>query len=241
MVVEHRRAQLARERQQLLHRLARQPLGLGQLAAQLRRRALDRRLEPQRDGGQRLVDLVVEVLRDPPPLPLLGLDRGAAGLAALALEPRDHPVERALEPPHLGAVGCAGAAAARSVGRPGRSCSIARDQLLERLEPPAQQQPVAEQRRDQREPQHQAFAAVTGPCERWRRRRSSRRSTVAATSSRLTIRTWVSSERDFMALRPSSWVGGLARSQDGVLARYRPDRAEADNPRAALQIFRQET
>ena len=75
VVVEHRWAQLAGERQQLVHRLAREPLGLGQLATQLGRGVLDRRLEPQGDRGQGLVDLVVEVLRDPPALALLGLDR----------------------------------------------------------------------------------------------------------------------------------------------------------------------
>ncbi len=60
VVVQHRGSQLASEREQFLHRLARKSLCLGQLAAQARRRLLDRRLEPQRYGRQRLVDLVVE-------------------------------------------------------------------------------------------------------------------------------------------------------------------------------------
>ncbi len=94
MIVEHRGTQLTGERQQLVHRLARQALGLGQLPAQVGRGVLDRSLEPQRDRGERLVDLVVKVLRDPPALALLGLDRGSPRVAPLGLERRDHPVER---------------------------------------------------------------------------------------------------------------------------------------------------
>ena len=49
--------------------------------------------EPQQDAGQRLVDLVVEVLRDPRALLLLRAQHGAAGLAALVLEAVHHAVE----------------------------------------------------------------------------------------------------------------------------------------------------
>ena len=104
VVVEHGRPELARQREQLLHRLAGQALGLVQLAPQRPRRVLDRGLEPQRDRGQRLVDLVVKVLGDPPALALLGLDRGPARLAAGGLEPRQHPVDRGVQALGLGAV-----------------------------------------------------------------------------------------------------------------------------------------
>ena len=147
VVVEHRGAQLTGERQQLLHRLAGQSLGLDQLALQLRRRLLDRRLEPQRDRGQRLVDLVVEVLGDPPPLALLGLDRGPPGLPALGLEPRDHPPERAVEALDLGAV-ARGAPTSPLLGIGEVDLLHRRDQLVERLEAAAEQQPVTEQRGD---------------------------------------------------------------------------------------------
>ena len=83
VVVERRRAELAGEVQQLLHRLRRERLRVGELGEQVGRRVADRRREPQQDRGQRLVDLVVEVLGDPRALLLLGAQHRAAGLAAL--------------------------------------------------------------------------------------------------------------------------------------------------------------
>ena len=82
VVVERGRAQLAREVQQLLHRLRGERLDLLELRAQpgRRRRAIVG-LQAQQDRGQRLVDLVVQVLRDPRALLLLGAQDGAAGLA----------------------------------------------------------------------------------------------------------------------------------------------------------------
>ena len=49
---------------------------------ELRRRRLARRLQPQQQPGQRLVDLVVEVAGDPRPLLLLGLQGGRCRRAA---------------------------------------------------------------------------------------------------------------------------------------------------------------
>ena len=71
VVVERRRAQLAREAEQLVHRLRREALGLGELLGELGRRALGGRREAQRHGRQRLVDLVVQVARDARALGLL--------------------------------------------------------------------------------------------------------------------------------------------------------------------------
>ena len=65
---------------------------------ELGRRLRTRRLEPQQEAGQRLVDLVVEVAGDPGPLLLLGVERGARGAAALGLQPLEHRAERALQP-----------------------------------------------------------------------------------------------------------------------------------------------
>jgi hypothetical protein len=77
VVVERRRAQFARERQQLRHRLRCGGLDLVQLGAQLRRRVGLDRLQAQEHAGQRLVDLVVQVAGDPRALGLLGVhDRG---------------------------------------------------------------------------------------------------------------------------------------------------------------------
>ena len=96
-VVERRRAQLAGQGEQLLHRLVGERPDLGQLAGELRRRLLARRLEAQQQAGERLVDLVVQVARDPGALLLLGGERGARGPAALGLEPLEHADERLVQ------------------------------------------------------------------------------------------------------------------------------------------------
>jgi hypothetical protein len=64
--------------QQLLHRLRHQRLRLLELVLERRRRGADRRLQAQQDRGERLVDLVVEVLGEPRALDLLGAQHGAA-------------------------------------------------------------------------------------------------------------------------------------------------------------------
>ena len=64
-------------------------------------RALER-LELQHHAGQRLADLVVQLARHPPALLLLGVERAARAVAALALEPVEHVVERVAELGDLG-------------------------------------------------------------------------------------------------------------------------------------------
>ncbi len=80
-VVERGRSQCARQRQQLLHRLGGNRAGLGELLGELGRRLRPQRLDPQDEGRQRLVDLVVEIACDACPLTLLGLERGAGAVA----------------------------------------------------------------------------------------------------------------------------------------------------------------
>src|SRR5439155_13038037 len=72
VVVEGRRAQGPRERQELLHRLVRERLRLGELVAELDRRPGADRLEAKQDGGQGLVHLVMQVAGDASALLLLG-------------------------------------------------------------------------------------------------------------------------------------------------------------------------
>jgi len=93
VVVEHRRAQPARESQELLHRLRGEPLRVAQFRLERGGRRDDRRLEPQQDRRERLVDLVVEVLREPLALALLRADRRLPGRVALGLEPLAQPLE----------------------------------------------------------------------------------------------------------------------------------------------------
>ena len=96
-VVERGRPQLAGQGEQLAHRLVGERLGLVELRLELGRRRLARRLEPQQHPGQRLVDLVVEVPRDPGALLLLGPQRGGAGAAPLRLQPPHHAQEGELD------------------------------------------------------------------------------------------------------------------------------------------------
>ena len=140
VVVERGRAQLAREMQQLLHRLRGERLRLAQLLLERGRRVADRGRQAQQDRGQRLVDLVVQVLRDPRALDLLGAQDGAAGLAPLVLEPLEHAVEVGRQAADL--VG----GAARDVGALAGSGEVDAahrlHQAAHRLEPAAQQDAV---------------------------------------------------------------------------------------------------
>jgi hypothetical protein len=147
-VVERGRAQLAREPQQLLHRLRGDALRLGELGAQLLGRALGGRLQPQQHARERLVGLVVEVARDARALGLLGLEDRAGGARALGVDALEHPVERlaqARDLLHLAALGRRGRAPAGEVDGLHRG-----DELLERREAPAQHQAVDEDGREQR-------------------------------------------------------------------------------------------
>ena len=93
VVVERRRAQLAGQAEQLLHRLVGEALGLLELVGELGRRVLGGRGEAQRDGGERLVDLVVQVAGDARALGLLGAQHGGGAADALVLQAREHEVE----------------------------------------------------------------------------------------------------------------------------------------------------
>ena len=123
-------------------------------ATQVRRRVGHRRLEPQQDPGQRLVDLVVEVLGDPRALLLLGAQHGAAGLAALVLEPAHHAVEvrrvrrwTSLEAPRE--------TSARVPGDARSTVAHRLDELAHRLQPAAQQQRVEQHDREHGEADQQ--------------------------------------------------------------------------------------
>ena len=140
VVVERGRAQRAGERQQLLHRLRGEGLDLLELGAQPGRDVERGGLQAQQDRGQRLVDLVVEVLRDPGALLLLGADDGAAALEALLLDAGEHAVEgggQALDVARGVRVGGGALAGRQQVDALHRL-----DEVLERLEAVAQQQRV---------------------------------------------------------------------------------------------------
>ena len=105
VVVERAGAQLARQVEQLLHRLVGQQLGLAQLPAQRVPRVLGGGLQPQDDRGERLVDLVVQVLGDPLALLLLRAHDGSGSRPPLGLEPVEHPVEGRVQAGHLHRLG----------------------------------------------------------------------------------------------------------------------------------------
>ena len=94
---------------------------------------LDRCLEPKRNCRQRLIDLIVQILRDPAPLTLLRLNHREPGLSSLGLQPRDHPMKRRLEPAHLFAVRIA-RGQQLMIRRP-QIDPLHGDQLVQRLEP----------------------------------------------------------------------------------------------------------
>ena len=101
VVVQRRRAQLAGEVEQLVHRLVHEPLQLGHLGRALGRRLVGERLQPQQDRGERLVDLVVEVARQAAALLLLGAHGQLARAAALLLDALEQAVEGARQPVDL--------------------------------------------------------------------------------------------------------------------------------------------
>ena len=146
--------------QELLHRLRREVLGGHELAAQVGRRGLRRRLQPQQDRRQRLIDLVVEVLREALSLLFLRSQHAARGVPALGLEAVEHAVEGALEADDLLGVG------PRGLGAPGPRREISllggADQAGERPEPAAQEQGVGQQRHQQRQDEHEELAALAG-------------------------------------------------------------------------------
>ena len=92
------RPQLARQPQQLLHRLVHQALQRADLRGQLLRRLFAQRLQAQQDGGERLVHLVVQVAREPPALLLLGAQHQAPGAASLVLDAAKQAAEGDREP-----------------------------------------------------------------------------------------------------------------------------------------------
>ena len=73
-----------------------------QFAAQVGGQLLLRAAQLEQDGGQRLADLVVQLLRDAQALGLVRRQHAAGGLALLALQPCEHLVERRRELPSLG-------------------------------------------------------------------------------------------------------------------------------------------
>src|SRR5438067_3296277 len=97
-VIERRRPQLAGQAQELLHRLVDERLELCHLARQRLRHVLADRLQSQQDRGQRLVDLVVEVAREPPAVLLLRAQHEPTRPAPLVLDPAQEAPERDRKP-----------------------------------------------------------------------------------------------------------------------------------------------
>ncbi len=142
VVVERGRAQRAGDLQQLVHGPVDERLGLPELGDEAGRRVVHGRAEAELDRGERLVDLVVEVLGDLRALLLLGADDGAAGRLALVLQALEHAVEAGGE--RLDLLGGV-AVDLRAPARLGQVDLRHRPhQALERLEPVAQQQRVEE-------------------------------------------------------------------------------------------------
>ncbi len=99
----------------------------------------------------------MQVLGDPPALALLGLDDRAPGVPAFGLQALDHAHKGRPEPSHLGAVD-----PQRGGVIPSRLQEVqalhGRDQVIQGSEATVQEQPVAEQRGHQGEPQQDHFA-----------------------------------------------------------------------------------
>ena len=113
-------------------------------------RALER-LELEHDAGQRLADLVVQLARHPPPLVLLRVERAARAVAALALEPVEHVVEREAE---LGDLGGLALELDPLAGRERVDAAHQRGQLLERAEHAPQREQVDGQHRGDADAEH---------------------------------------------------------------------------------------
>ena len=192
VVVERGRAQLAREVQELLHRLVGEALGLLQLGAQRVRRVHRGRLEAQQDAGERLVDLVVEVLGDPRALLLLAAQHGAAGLAALLLDAGQHVVEARGQLLHL-AGGPARRIRAHAGGVEVDAVHRAHE-AVHRLEAVADQQRVEQHGAEHRQREQQQALGLVASLSR-SRATTAAMIAVAPTSSELTARTCVSKVR----------------------------------------------
>ena len=93
-LVEGFGAQTLGDHSHVLRAPARRLAKLLEIAAQLRGRPARERLAAQHQAGEDLPDLVMQLARDPPALALLGGERPARTLTALALETVEHPVER---------------------------------------------------------------------------------------------------------------------------------------------------
>ena len=150
--------QLARQAEQLVHRLRREALGLGELGGELRRRALGGRREAHRDRGQRLVDLVVQVAGQPRALGLLRAQDGRGGGDALGLQPDEHDVEGLAQAGDVGRLVVGGLRARAGDGEVD-ALHRAR-QRLQRLEAPAHDEVVGEDRDEHRRGEHEQRARL---------------------------------------------------------------------------------
>ena len=125
---------------------------LGRLVAQ--------RLESQEDGGQRLVDLVVQVARQPAPLLLLRAQDEPARTAALLLDPAQQSPERDRQALHF----LDARARQDELGRRAARVDLleACDQRLERREAAPQEEHVDQQEEDDRPRDRAEAQALVG-------------------------------------------------------------------------------
>ena len=192
VVVERGRAQRARERQQLLHRLGGERLDLLELRAQPGRDVERGGLQAQQDRGQGLVDLVVQVLGDARALLLLGADDGAAALDALLLEAGEHAVEVGGQALDLARALCG--RVARWPGEDGSTRSIVASRRSSGASRRLSSSVLMQHGADDGE--RRSAAALRGATSLRVPGRAARRSiAVAATSAALTARTWFKRER----------------------------------------------
>ena len=160
VVVERRGAQLAREVEQLVHRLVHEPLELGHLLRVRGRGLLGQRLEAQQDRRKRLVHLVVEVAGQPPALLLLRAHHELTRAAALLLHALEQAPERLGQPADLLGRALRGEVERAGCGR--IDLLDALDQALERAKAPLEHPHVHAQREHDRERQHQELPAFAG-------------------------------------------------------------------------------
>ena len=183
-------------------------------------RLLGERLEPQQDRGERLVDLVVEVAREPAALLLLGAHGELARAAALLLDALRAGRGRSCARRSISSTGSARRSS--SGGRLGRVDRLDLvDQALERAKAALQHPEVGAEREHDREREDQELPALVARRRGRARRRRSRANSVSATSTTLAATIWPIRESSRRVIRGLSLIGMRPSWTNGVSTPYR--------------------